>query len=184
MRRIATAVVAALSITALTASVPSVGSAQSAGKAPSLDDATIVAIFDAANGADIETGSLAAKRAESAEVREYGAMIARDHEKVRQMGRDLAARLGVTPTPPRDDRGAKDHAAAMERLRGLRGAAFDHAFLQHEAAFHASVIEAVRTTLLPAIKNPELKTLVEQVAPAFQAHMLAAQNLEKKLATR
>ena len=35
----------------------------------------------------------------------------------------------------------------------LVGAAFDHAFLQHEVAFHRSVIDAVSTTLLPAIRN-------------------------------
>jgi len=50
---------------------------------PSLDDATIVAIFDAANTADIETGSLGAKRGHDKAVREYGAMIAHDHAAVR-----------------------------------------------------------------------------------------------------
>jgi hypothetical protein len=38
--------------------------------------------------------------------------------------------------------------------------------------------------LLPAIQNAELETLVVQVAPAFEAHMMAAQNLDKKLAGR
>ena len=149
-----------------------------------LDDPTIVAIFDAANSADIETGALAAERGSSKEVREFGAMLARDHKQVRQQGRDLAAKLQVTPTPPKDDQGAKDHAAAMARLRALHGAAFDEAFLQHEAAFHKAVIDAVQSTLLPAIQNAELRALVVKVAPAFQAHMLAAQNLEKKLAAR
>lgn len=148
-----------------------------------LDDATIVAIFDAANTADIETGRLGATRGASKEVREFGTMLARDHEKVRQLGRDLAARLGVTPTPPADGAAARAHAAAMQRLAPLEGAAFDHAFLQHEAAFHAAVIEAVETTLLPAIQNAELKALVVQVAPAFQAHMLAARSLEQALGT-
>jgi putative membrane protein len=111
-------------------------------------------------------------------------MLARDHKQVRQQGRDLAKKLGVTPTPPKDDQGAKDHAAAMSRLRGLSGPAFDQAFLQHEAAFHKAVIDAVTSTILPAIQNAELKTLVVQVAPAFEAHMIAAQNLEKKLAGR
>src|SRR5215207_7517389 len=55
---------------------------------PAPDDATIVAIFDAANGADIETGRLAAERGASREVRAFGAMLARDHATVRQMGRD------------------------------------------------------------------------------------------------
>lgn len=147
-----------------------------------LDDATIVAIFDGANSADIETGLLAARKGQSADVREFGQMLARDHKQVQGLGRDLAAKLKVTPTPPANDAAAKDHAAAMKRLGGLSGAAFDHAFLQHEAAFHKAVIDAVQTTLLPAIQNAELKALVVKVAPAFQAHMLAAQNLEHKLA--
>ena len=146
-----------------------------------LDDATIVAIFDAANTADIETGTLAAKRANNTAGRDYGAMIAHDHEAVRQLGRDLAKKLGVTPTPPADDASAKAHAQAMATLGARRGADFDRAFLQHEVAFHQAVIDAINTTLLPAIKNEELKALVVKVAPAFQAHMLAAQRLEKEL---
>jgi len=149
-----------------------------------LDDPTIVAIFDAANTADIETGLLAAERGHTKEVRDFGAMLARDHKNVRQQGRDLAAKLGVTPTPPADDQGAKDHAAAMKQLRGLHGAEFDHAFLRHEVAFHKAVIDAVTSTLLPAIQNAEVKALVVKVAPAFQAHMLAADNLDTKLGAK
>jgi putative membrane protein len=147
------------------------------------DDPTIIAIFDAANTADIETGALAAQRAQDPAVREFGAMLARDHDQVRQLGRDLAKKLGVTPTAPKDDAAGKAHAAAMASLRAKTGAEFDRAFLQHEAAFHKSVIDAVNTTLLPAIRNEQLRALVVKVAPAFQAHMLAAQNLEKKLAS-
>jgi putative membrane protein len=146
-----------------------------------LDDPTIVAIFDAANTADIETGQLATERGASAEVRQFGAMLVRDHKAVRQQGRDLAKKLGVTPTPPADDKSAVAHAKAMTSLRALKGRAFDHAFLQHEVAFHKGVIDAVTTTLLPATKNEELKDLVVKVAPAFQAHMAAADNLDKKL---
>lgn len=186
MRTIAVAVLGV----ALTASVGFAASATdwmnedraSVDSVQALDDATIVAIFDAANTVDIETGELAAKRGSSKEVRDFGAMLARDHKAVRQMGRDLAKKLGVTPTPPADDQGAKDHAAAMKRLQSLKGAEFDHAFLQHEAAFHKAVIDAVKSTLLPAIKNAELKALVVKVAPAFEAHMIAAANLDKKLA--
>jgi putative membrane protein len=153
--------------------------ASAAGQA--LDDPTIVAIFDAANTADIETGSLAAKRAQSKEVRDYGAMIAHDHDAVRQMGRDLAKKLGVTPTPPANDASAKTQAEVIASLRAKHGADFDRAFVEHEVAFHKSVIDAMQTTLLPAIQNKELKALVEKVAPAFQAHLLVAQRLERQL---
>lgn len=94
---------------------------------------------------------------------------------------ELAKKLGVTPTPPKDDAAMKAHVAAMKQLSGLSGSAFDHAFLQHEVAFHKGGIDAVTTTLLPAIKNAEAKDLVTTVAPTFQAHMMAAENLEKKL---
>lgn len=146
-----------------------------------LDDATIAAIFDEANTADIETGELAAKRGVSKEVRDFGAMLARDHKQVRQLDRDLLAKLGVKATPPVPNDGAKAHAAAMKQLQAASSANFDHAFLQHEVAFHRAVIDAVNTTLLPAIKNAELKALVVKVAPAFQAHMVAAQALDDKL---
>jgi len=146
-----------------------------------LDDPTIVAIFDAANTADIETGRLAAERGHDAKVRDFGAMIARDHQNVRQQGRDLAKRLQVTPTPPKPDEGAKAHAEAMQTLKNAKGADFDAQFLRHEVAFHQQVIDALQHTLLPAIKNAELKALVEKVAPAFQAHLIAAQQLEKQL---
>ena len=147
-----------------------------------LDDPTIVAIFDNANSADIETGKLAAERGHSKEVRQFGAMLARDHDMVRQQGRDLAKKLGVTPTPPAGDKSAQDQAAVIQRLSALHGAEFDRAFLQRELQFHKDVIAAIKTTLLPAIKNAELKALVVKVAPAFEAHLQMAENLGKQLA--
>lgn len=173
----AVAVACTLGLTAFTQSERTSTAAQ-----PALDDPTIVAIFDAANTADMETGALAAERARSQEVREYGAMLARDHKAVRQLGRDLAAKLGVTPTPPADSAGAKAHATAMATLRATSDDGFDRAFLQHEVAFHQGVIDAINSTLLPAIRNEELKALVVKVAPAFEAHRLAAQHLDEKLA--
>lgn len=136
-----------------------------------LDDATIVAIFDAANGFDIATGTLGSSKGSSKEVRAVGASLVRDHQAVRQQGRDLAKRLGVTPTPPAVNPFAAQHAAALAELKATSGAAFDRAFLDHEIAYHQAVIDAVTQTLLPAIQNAELKAFVTKIAPAFQAHL-------------
>ena len=142
-----------------------------------LDDATIVAIFDAANTYDIEAGALAEKKAKNHDVHEFAEMLQRDHKAVRQQGRDLAASLKVTPTPPADFALAKAHADAMAKLRSLSGTAFDRAFLQNEVDFHNAVINAVTTTLLPATQNAQLKDLETKIAPAFVAHRDRAQNL-------
>lgn len=151
--------------------------------APALDDPTIVAIFDAANGWDVETSQLAMKKSHNAEVRRFATMMIRDHKVVRQMGRDLAHRLAVTPTPPGKDFAlAVDHVATMKTLRGARGAAFDRAYIEHEAWYHQAVIDAVTTQLLPATSNAELKALEVKVAPNFQAHLAMAKDIQAKLA--
>jgi putative membrane protein len=142
-----------------------------------LDDATIVAIFDATNTADIETGGLGAKKGSSRKIRDFGAMLVKAHTGARQQGRDLARKLGVTPTPPKNDPSAAQHDAAMKQLRALSGKAFDRAFLQHEIDYHKAVISAVQNTLLPAIQNAELKALVVRLAPVFQQHEQAAEQL-------
>ena len=154
------------------------GAQAQAGKpAPALDDATIVAIFDAANTYDMETGALAAKKGSTQAVRDFGKQLTGDHTTVRQQGRDLATHLHVTPTPPRDFALAGAHADALKKLSGLEGKAFDKAFLEHEVAFHKAVIDAVTTTLLPALQNKDVRDLVTKVAPAFEAHRMAAQRL-------
>ena len=108
-------------------------------------------------------------------------MLQRHHKAVRQQGRDLAASLKVTPTPPSDFALAKAHVATMAKLRSLRGAAFDRAFLQNEVDFHNAVIDAVTTSLLPATQNAQLKDLETKVAPAFVAHRDRAQALLNNL---
>ena len=152
-----------------------------AAQAAKLNDPTIVAIFDAANTWDIETSNIAVKKGTTKDIRDFGAMLVNDHTMVRGQGRDLAKKLGVTPTPPKNFGMAKDHYAAVKKLNGLSGKAFDRAYLEHEVAYHKAVIEAINTTLLPALQNAEVKALVIKVAPAFKAHEDAAQDKLNKL---
>lgn len=173
-------IAAATAFVALTALALKPAQAQKQSGDPKLDDPTIVAIFDIANTWDIETGKLAAQKGSTKTVRDFGAQLVRDHTNVRQQGRDLAKKLGVTPTPPKDFAMTKDHEAAMKKLHSLSGKAFDKAFLQNEVDYHKAVINAVTTTLLPALQNAEVKDLVTKVAPAFQAHEAMAQNLLDK----
>ena len=168
-----------LAIAAVVAATPLAATAQAAGA--KLDDAAIVGIFDAANTWDIGTGTVAATRATRADIKAFAKQLARDHKSVQQQGRDLAKKLGVTPTPVAKDFALlKDYHDTMKKLAGLKGADFDKAFLEHEVAYHKAVINAVTTQFLPAIQNAELKTFVQNVAPAFQAHLKMAENLLAK----
>jgi|SRR5690349_5874721 len=149
---------------------------------PALDDATIVAIFDAANGYDIETSKLALEKSQTKAVRDLAQQFSHDHAAVRQQGRELAKKLNVTPTPPKENPLAHDHEQALKNLKTKKGAEFDRAYVDEEIRYHQAVLDAVSSTLLPAIKNAELKAFVEKVGPAFQGHLEAAKQLQKQLA--
>ncbi|KAA3655150.1 MAG: DUF4142 domain-containing protein [Proteobacteria bacterium] len=146
-----------------------------------LDDATILAIFDQANWADISTARLGIKRANSKTVKDLAIMVATDHEAVQAMGRALAKKLALIPSPPDDDTSAAAHAEAVGKLQAQSGAAFDAAYLTHEIAFHRAVIAAIRTTLLPQATHPELKALITQVLPGFEHHLSSTESAARSL---
>ena len=166
----------------LSAAAPVRAAARATSRAAALDDPTIVAIFDAANSWDIETSRLAVKKSGNKDVRMFASMMVRDHAAVRKMGRDLAAKLKVTPTPPGKDFALYiDHVAAMKTLERTTGAAFDKAYIDHEVWYHQAVIDAVTQQLLPATKNAELRDLENKVAPNFVAHLAAGKDVQQKL---
>lgn len=155
-----------------------------ASAADKLDDPTILAIFDQANAADIWTARLGVKRAHSGEVKALARMVATDHEAVQQMGRDVAKKMGVIPSPPDNDASAEAQAKAIAILQTKSGPEFDQAYLRHEIAFHQSVITAVKNVLLPSIKNGELRELVTKVLPGFEHHLAATKEVAAKLGVK
>lgn len=146
-----------------------------------LDDATIFAIFDETNTADVWAGRIAVKRAHSEDVRELGKMVATDHEAVQQMWRDLAKKLGVIPSPPQNNTSVEKLAKSVALLQSKSGMEFDKVYLQHEINFHQSVIDTIKATLLPAIKNDQFRALVNQTLPGFEHHLAETKAVAKKL---
>ncbi|MBI3453641.1 MAG: DUF4142 domain-containing protein, partial [Rhodospirillales bacterium] len=98
-----------------------------------------------------------------------------------QMARDLARKLGVVPTPPASDTSLQDQAKAYAALQTKAGAEFDKAYILHEIAYHQSAIDAVKGTLLPAIKNEEIKAMMLGMLPAFEQHLAMTKAVAKKL---
>jgi len=70
----------------------------------------------------------------------------------------------------------------VAKLKGLKGAAFDRAYVDHEVTYHQAVLDALDKTLIPNAKNEELKALLVKVRPAFVAHLEHAKHLQSTLA--
>jgi putative membrane protein len=142
-----------------------------------LDDATILALFDQANSADIETGRLGVERAQSKDVKSLANGVASDHQVVRRMGRDLTKTLGLVPTLPPTNPALAEHTESLAMLRAEPDASFDCAYLTHEIAFHTAVIDAMKNTLIPSARDPKVRGLLKKVLPGFEHHLMATRSL-------
>jgi putative membrane protein len=159
--------------------------AQAQESSPDLTDPEVAHIAVTANTIDIEAGKVALKHARSEEVKNFANMMIRDHAGVNEKAAALAKKLGVTP---------KDNAVSRSLLKGadeskaklqpLKGAAFDHAYIDREIAYHQAVLDALDKTLIPTTENAELKALLTQVRPAFEAHLAYARKIGGALASK
>jgi putative membrane protein len=147
-------------------------------KASGPSDAEIAAIVMAANSVDADMGDLAATRASSAEVRQFGKTMSTDHRAVNQAAGELVARLKVTPAENAISRKLQtDGNAVRAELSNKTGIEFDRAYMTHEVEYHKAVIAAVDQVLIPNADNAELKLTIISVRPALVAHLEHAEKL-------
>jgi putative membrane protein len=156
----------------------SVVSAQPAGPT----DPQIAAIVVTANQVDIDAGKLATAKAHAQEVKAFGQQMITDHSGVNKQATELVTKLKVKPeendTSKSLKQGGEDNLA---KLKELKGADFDRAYIAHEITYHQTVIDALDKTLVPNAKNEELKALLIKVRPAFVAHLEHAKSIQAKL---
>ena len=146
------------------------------------NDAQIAGIVVTANTVDIDAGKLAQKMSSNKEVKQFGKQMVTDHSGVNKQATALVKKLKVKPEDSDTSKSLKDGGTAnISKLKGLKGAAFDKAYVDNEVTYHQAVIDALDKTLIPNAKNAELKGLLEKVKPAFVAHLEHAKQIQTSL---
>lgn len=154
-------------------------SAQSPGKPT---DPQIAHIAYTADEIDIKAGQLALSKSKNNQVTAFAQDMVRDHKAVNEQALALLAKLKVEPQDNETSRTlAKQAEAERQRLNSLSGAAFDKAYIQNEVAYHRQVNDALRTTLIPAASNAELKALLSTGLKLFEGHQQHAVQLAQGL---
>ena len=153
--------------------------------APALNDAQIAHVAVSANAIDSTLGVLAASKAQSAEVKEFGRRMSNEHGQVNAQAVALATRLSVTPEDNDISRSLQQGATqSRDSLGALSGAAFDRAYIAREVGYHQAVLDALDNTLIPGAQNADLKKLLQDVRPAVAGHLALAKQIQGKLGTR
>lgn len=147
-----------------------------------LNDAQIAQIVVTADTVDVNYGKLAVKTTENPEVKAFAETMIRDHSSVNDQATALAKKLGVTPQKSElsknlDANGKKK----LDKLKELSGSEFDKAYIDNEVTYHEAVIGVMDKTLMPNVKNPELKALLEKGRPIFVSHLEHAKKIQKSI---
>ena len=145
-------------------------------------DPQIAHIAYTAGQLDIDAAKQALQKSTNPQVRAFAETMERDHAAVNERAIALVTRLHVTPEANPTSASLSDAAAAThQRLAGLSGAAFDKAYVDNEIAYHRTVNEALRKTLIPDADNAELKSLLQTGLELFQQHQAHAEHLADEL---
>jgi putative membrane protein len=114
-------------------------------------------------------GALAMRSGHSPQVRRFGAMLVRDHDKARRQAVPVAARYRV-PVP---DAMADEAQAEYAKLKRMRGAAFDREFGRYMVDDHRKDIADFKEEV--ASRDPaDVRALAQKTLPALRRHLAAA----------
>jgi putative membrane protein len=127
--------------------------------------------------AEVDFGKLAQEKGQSDAVKQYGAMLVKDHGDHKTKAEQVASELGVTP-PTGSGIGAK---ATYAKLTILSGASFDRSFAKSMVKDHQEDIKEYRQE---ATKADAASRLAKETLPILQKHLQEAQALEKETAQK
>jgi putative membrane protein len=149
-------------------------------------DLAVAAHVKDVNTMEIAMAKLVAK-SKSKEVKAYAKALTTDHTKA-QKDLDAWAKAkkvkipAVTPTTEAEKAEAKEHEELMAKLKTLKGAELDAAYLQ--AMFDGHTKEVARIdTALGTVADAEFKTYLTALKPIVQKHADDAKTLQTNTAS-
>jgi putative membrane protein len=160
-------------------SVPGLAQKKHAAKAGmGMTDQQFVDLAGQTDMVEANLGQLAQNVAASQQVKDYGQMLATDHTNDYQQLQDAAKQANLTVPSAIDDAHNKSMVGPMNKLKG---AAFDHKYVQEMIAGHTKAIQIYKKEAQDA-QNAAIKSYAETALPVLQKHLDGAKDLLKNKA--
>lgn len=144
-------------------------------KGPAMSDQQFLDFAAQTDMVEAHIGQLAQTEASSQAVKDYAQMLVTDHTGDYQNLRALAAKANLNLAAAID---AAHNKAMVGPYHQLKGAAFDHRYIQDMIAGHTKAIAIFKKEAANA-QDPEVKAYAEETLPTLQKHLEGARALEK-----
>ncbi|RYZ60531.1 MAG: DUF4142 domain-containing protein [Proteobacteria bacterium] len=169
----------------LSAQVQMKGQAEAATTAAPLNDGQILSILELANQGEIDQAKLAVKNSSDKTVKNYATMMIDDHGKVLKDMKAIAKKIKIKATDSEAKSGmVQAHDQSLNRLKALKAREFDKAYMTDQVAMHQELLELIDSTLLIAVANPDLKSLIQKIRPSIESHFDKAQAIQNALSSQ
>src|ERR1700733_2211099 len=128
--------------------------------------------------AEVQMGQLALQKSNDDQVKQFAQRMVDDHGKMVDQLKPVAQQMGVkVPDGP-----SKGQMKNMDKMKGLSGDAFDHAYIKdmvkdHKGDDNDFKLEAQST------QNPQLKQMVMQRDQMIGSHLQQIEQIEKSKGT-
>jgi putative membrane protein len=125
------------------------------------------------NNAEIELGKLAQEKGQSDAVKQFGRMLAADHQKDNEEARSVAGTVGV-----KAPRARQVTIEANLKLKARSGNAFDRAFADAMVSDHDKEIKRYRQQ---STKNDPVGQYARRALLTLEKHLQQAQQIQQQL---
>ena len=132
-------------------------------------------IEDAAKGglAEVQLGQLAAQKAQSPEVKQFGQKMADDHGKANDQLKQLASSKGVELPTDLVRAARREH----DKLSKMSGDDFDREYMKHMVSDHKKDVKDFEKEAKSG-KDADVKTFASSTLPTLQDHLQMAQQAD------
>jgi len=122
--------------------------------------------------AEVEASELAANRATSDAVRNFGTMLVEDHGAANVQLAEIAKSNGM----PLPDTMGESHQEILKTLQAVEGPRFDQAYLAQMVKSHEESVQLLRSEIASG-QNADLKAYATDVLPIVEKHLREAYRL-------
>jgi putative membrane protein len=128
---------------------------------------------------EVQLGNLAAQKATSPDVKQFGERMATDHGQLGQRLQQLASNMNL----PTEQQLSPEQQSAVTRLQNLSGKAFDREYMKMMITDHTKDVAAFRRMASQAT-NPDIKQFATSALPTLEDHLKMAHEISGKLGGR
>lgn len=143
-----------------------------------IDDGDAKFAVKAADGGlmEVELGNLAQQKATNQRVKDFGAMMVRDHSKVNDNLRSMATARNISIPATMGE----DKMKMVNDLREKNGADFDREYIDHMVSDHKDDVSLFEDMANNG-KDEGLRSFASTTLPILRAHLDSAQNIQNMM---